>query len=121
LVHFEKLTGYHSRPALAPKDTIYYQASAIKDKDACLIICRVTLVPPTPISPRPLVHTSFGLNDASMAFLTTPPTFDDVVEERRYAREKLAAAIRIFAHLGLDDNIVRLIFLLAVCPTTAII
>ena len=113
LVHILKLTRHPSRPALASRDTMYYGASTIKNKDAYLIICTVTLVPPTPIQPRPLVHTSFGLNDASMSALTTPPEFDDVLESRRFAREKLAAAIRIFAHLGLDHNIVRLIFLIS--------
>jgi hypothetical protein len=105
-----KLTRHPSRPAFASRDAMYYKATAIKNSDAFLIICTVTLVPPTPIPPRPLVHTSFGFDIASMSSLTTPPEFDDVLEARRYTREKLAAAVRIFAHLGLDHNIVRLIF-----------
>jgi hypothetical protein len=45
-----------------------------------------------------------------MSSLTTPPKFDDVFEGRQYAREKLAAAVRIFADRGLDHTIVRLIY-----------
>jgi hypothetical protein len=110
LVHILKLTRRLSRLALASRDTMYYGASTIKNKDAYLIVCTVALVPPTPIPTCPLVHISFGLNDASMYSFTTPPRFDDVLKGRQYAREKLAAAVRIVAHLGLDHNIVRVIF-----------
>jgi len=62
--------------------------------------------PPTPVPRPPLSYTSFEFENASMSSLTTPPKFDDILEGRQYVREKLAAAVRIFAQHGLDHHIV---------------
>lgn len=43
-----------------------------------------------------------------MSNLTKPPTFTDVDEERAYLKERLCAAMRIFAAEGFDHGVVSL-------------
>ena len=52
---------------------------------------------------------SFGFEKGDLAALSTPPKFDDVEEEKRYLKERLALACRIFAQYGLDHHVVRFI------------
>jgi ribulose-5-phosphate 4-epimerase/fuculose-1-phosphate aldolase len=35
----------------------------------------------------------------------TPPTFDSVEQERRHRKERLAAALRLFAHFGYEEGV----------------
>lgn len=45
-----------------------------------------------------------------MAALTKPPTFTDVDEERAYLKERLCAAMRIFAAEKFDHGVVSLVW-----------
>ena len=53
--------------------------------------------------------------------LCTPPKFETIAEDRAYLKERLAAAFRIFAKLGLDYGIVRYHthFLVFLIPSTS--
>lgn len=44
----------------------------------------------------------FDMAGSNMAALTSPPKFDNVDEERAYLKERLCAALRIFARLGYE-------------------
>ena len=48
---------------------------------------------------------SFDMGKGEMAALTSPPVFTDKLEERAYLKERLCAAIRIFADQGYDHTI----------------
>ena len=37
--------------------------------------------------------------------LETPPTFDSVEDERRYRKQELAVALRLFGKLGFGDGV----------------
>ncbi|KAM0754178.1 class II aldolase/adducin domain-containing protein [Meredithblackwellia eburnea MCA 4105] len=55
---------------------------------------------------HPGENSGFDFGGASeLGKLTQPPTFANVQEERKYLLEKLAAALRIFAHLGFDHHV----------------
>jgi ribulose-5-phosphate 4-epimerase/fuculose-1-phosphate aldolase len=41
----------------------------------------------------------------SILNLPTPPTFDNIEDERRYRQQRLAAAFRLFAHYEFDEGI----------------
>ena len=43
-------------------------------------------------------------SSGELAALTQPPAFDNVDDERAYLKERLCAAIRIFAREGLDHG-----------------
>ncbi|KDE09471.1 hypothetical protein MVLG_00373 [Microbotryum lychnidis-dioicae p1A1 Lamole] len=43
----------------------------------------------------------------SLKELTEPPKFDNVEDERKYLKERLAAALRIIGRLGFDHHVVR--------------
>ena len=49
----------------------------------------------------------FDFGSGGLAALTQPPTFTTVEAERAYLKERLVAAIRIFAHEGFDHTVVR--------------
>jgi hypothetical protein len=59
----------------------------------------------------------FGFdNNADLAALATPPKFDgDVEKERAYLKERLAAALRIFAKQGLSFHVVSPLSALFAC------
>lgn len=44
----------------------------------------------------------FEMDAGQMKALTEPPKFDNVQDERRYLKERLVAALRIFAMLGYE-------------------
>lgn len=50
----------------------------------------------------------FEMGKGEMAALTQPPHFapDDFEGQRAYLKERLAASLRIFAHLGYDHHVV---------------
>jgi ribulose-5-phosphate 4-epimerase/fuculose-1-phosphate aldolase len=50
---------------------------------------------PAPPQPVPLDRLQFAL----------PPTFEDVAAERRYRKERLAAALRLFGRLGFEEGV----------------
>ncbi len=68
-------------------------------------------VKPAPVGTRQDGDTeSFGFEKGDLAALSTPPKFDDIEEEKRYLKERLALACRIFAQYGLDHHVVRCLF-----------
>ncbi|GAA5883167.1 hypothetical protein JCM3774_006863 [Rhodotorula dairenensis] len=47
----------------------------------------------------------FGFEKGDLAALSTPPQFDNLDDEKRYLKERLALACRIFAQYGLDHHV----------------
>lgn len=67
---------------------------------------------PTPTGTRQDADAQgFGFEKGDLAALATPPKFDNLDDEKRYLKERLALACRIFAQYGLDHHVVRSPFL----------
>ncbi|BGP49207.1 hypothetical protein JCM10450v2_005090 [Rhodotorula kratochvilovae] len=49
--------------------------------------------------------TDFGFGKGDLAALTSPPKFDNIEDEKKYLKIRLALACRIFAQYGLDHHV----------------
>lgn len=63
----------------------------------------------TKIKPLPVAETTHTSGDPSLAFIqdetTSPPTFEDKYEERKYLKHRLVLAFRIFAKFGFAEGV----------------